>query len=87
MRAGERTARLVDQAALLLIYAVITYLVFVPRYFTPILLIVFFAFKYAVRAIALLAHRDRERRLPAIRPGPPGSQPSLSFTIGSSAVC
>jgi 1,4-dihydroxy-2-naphthoate octaprenyltransferase len=55
VRAGEKTARFVDQAAILLIYGVILYLVFVPRYFTPILLIVFFAFKYAASALRLLS--------------------------------
>ncbi|MFN2119858.1 MAG: prenyltransferase [Anaerolineales bacterium] len=55
VRAGEKAARLVDQGSIVLIYLVIAYLVFVPRYFTPLLLIVFFAFKYAIRAIRTLA--------------------------------
>ena len=54
VRAGERFARFINQAALLLIYVVILYLVFVTRYFTPVMLIVFFAFKDAVRAIQVL---------------------------------
>jgi len=54
VRVGEKFARRVDQVALVLIYAVIAYLVFVPRYFTPVMLIVFFAVKYAVSAIKLL---------------------------------
>jgi len=54
VRVGEAFARRVDQAALILIYAVILYLVFVPRYFTPAMLIVLFAFKHAWRAIKLL---------------------------------
>ncbi len=54
VRVGEAFARRVDQIALILIYAVIVYLVFVPRYFTPVMLIVFLAFKYAVDAIKLL---------------------------------
>jgi 1,4-dihydroxy-2-naphthoate octaprenyltransferase len=54
VRAGEAFARRVDQAALILIYGVIAYLVFVPRYFTPVMLIVFLAFKYALNAIRLL---------------------------------
>ena len=33
----------------LLIYVVIAYLVFVPRYFTPVMLIVFLAFKHALK--------------------------------------
>ncbi len=54
VRAGERFARRINQAALILIYLVILYLVFVPRYFSPILLIVFFAFKDAITAIKFL---------------------------------
>jgi 1,4-dihydroxy-2-naphthoate octaprenyltransferase len=54
VRVGEKAARMVDQAAILLIYAVIAYLVFVPRYFTPVMLIVFFAFKDALPALKLL---------------------------------
>ena len=56
VRVGETFARRVDQVALVLIYAVILYLVFVPRYFTPAMLIVLFAFKHAWRAIQLLNH-------------------------------
>lgn len=56
VRVGEAFARRVDQAALILIYAVILYLVFVPRYFTPAMLIILFAFKHAWRAIKLLDH-------------------------------
>ena len=54
VRVGEAFARRVDQAAILLIYLVIAYLVFVPRYFTPVMLIVFLAFKYAWSAVKLL---------------------------------
>lgn len=54
VRVGEAFARRVDQVALLLIYAVILYLVFVPHYFTPAMLIVLFAFRHARRAIKLL---------------------------------
>jgi 1,4-dihydroxy-2-naphthoate octaprenyltransferase len=55
VRAGERFARFVNQAALIIIYLVIVYLVFVPRYFSPIMLIVFFAFKDAIAAIKVLS--------------------------------
>src|SRR6185436_21136980 len=51
VRVGEAFARRGDQVSLILIYAVILYLVFVPRYFTPAMLIVLFAFKHAWRAI------------------------------------
>ncbi|HEY5983810.1 MAG TPA: prenyltransferase [Anaerolineales bacterium] len=54
VRVGEKAARITDQAAIILIYAVITYLVFVPRYFTPVMLIVGFAFKHALSALRLL---------------------------------
>ena len=77
VRAGERFARFINQAVLILIYAVIVYLVFVPRYFSPVMLIVFFAFKDAVRAIKLL----RQPR-PA---GPPQGYPA--WPTWFSAVC
>jgi 1,4-dihydroxy-2-naphthoate octaprenyltransferase len=54
VRVGEAFARRVDQAALILIYAVIAYLVFIPHYFTPVMLVVFLAFKHAWNAIKLL---------------------------------
>ncbi len=54
VRVGEAFARRVDQAALVLIYAVIVYLVFVPHYFTPVMLIVFLAFQHALNAIKVL---------------------------------
>lgn len=54
VRVGEKAARVTDQVAILLIYAVITYLVLVPRYFTPVMLIVWFAFKHAIKALQLL---------------------------------
>ena len=67
VRVGERAARVVDQVAVILIYAVITYLVFVPRYFTPVMLVVWFAFKHALRAIQLL----NKPRPPSPPPGYP----------------
>ena len=54
VRVGEATARRVDQVVLVLIYVVILWLVFVTRYFTPVMLIVFLAFKYALNAIKML---------------------------------
>ena len=54
VRVGEAFARRVDQIAVLLIYAIIAYLVFVPRYFTPVMLIVFLAFRHALNAVKLL---------------------------------
>ncbi len=54
VRVGEALARRVDQAAIILIYAVIAYLVFVTRYFTPAMLVVFLAAKDARNAINVL---------------------------------
>jgi len=50
---GEKTARYLNMAVIILIYLVILYLVFVTRYFTPILLIVFLAGKRALIAAAV----------------------------------
>ena len=46
--------RRVNQFAVVMIYVVIAYLVFVPRYFTPFMLLVFFALKDAIRVIKVL---------------------------------
>ena len=54
VRAGEAVARRADQAALVAIYAVILYLVFVTRYFTPAMLIVFLACKDALNFFKIL---------------------------------
>jgi 1,4-dihydroxy-2-naphthoate octaprenyltransferase len=54
VRVGEAVARRVDQFAILMIYIVITYLVFVPHYFTPAMLIVLLAFKDARNVIKVL---------------------------------
>jgi 1,4-dihydroxy-2-naphthoate octaprenyltransferase len=43
VRVGEKAARTINIAALVLIYGVIVYLIFVPRYFTPVMLVVFLA--------------------------------------------
>ena len=67
VRVGEAVARRVDQAAIVLIYAVIAYLVFGLRYFTPVMLVVFFASGPAYKAIRLL-----NQPLPA---GPPEGYP------------
>lgn len=50
---GEKTARYLNMFIFILIYLVILYMVFVSRYFTPILLIVFFAGKRALYAIGV----------------------------------
>ncbi len=51
VRIGEKAARYVNIAVFILIYAVILYLVFVPRYFTPVMLIVFLAGKRLLYAV------------------------------------
>jgi len=56
VRVGEKAARSITAAALLMIYAVVVYLVFLPRYFTPIMLIVFLAGKRALQALSVLRH-------------------------------
>lgn len=52
---GETAARYVNIAALVLIYAVILFLIFVPRYFTPVMLIVFLAGKRLLVALGVLS--------------------------------
>jgi 1,4-dihydroxy-2-naphthoate octaprenyltransferase len=54
VRVGEAFARRTDQIAIVLIYAVIAYLVFVSRYFTPAMLIVILAGKDALNALKAL---------------------------------
>ncbi len=54
VRVGEAAARRADQIAIVLIYVVIAYLVFVPRYFTPAMLVVFLACKDALNALKVL---------------------------------
>jgi len=78
VRVGERTARVTDQIAILLIYAVITYLVIVPRYFTPIMLIVWFAFPHALRALRLL-RKPRPNVAPAGYPAWPTWFSAVTF--------
>jgi len=55
VRLGEKASRYVNMAGLVLIYLVILYLVFVPRYFTPVMLIVFLASKRLVTALGVLS--------------------------------
>ncbi len=54
VRVGETAARRVDQIAIASIYLVIAYLVFVPRYFTPAMLIVFLAYKEALTVLGVM---------------------------------
>ena len=54
VRAGEAFARRTNQFAVIMIYVVILYLVFVTRYFTPVMLIVFLAAKDALNFLKVL---------------------------------
>jgi 1,4-dihydroxy-2-naphthoate octaprenyltransferase len=58
---GEAVARRVDQFAVLMIYAVILYLVFVSRYFTPAMLVVFLANKDALNFLKVLNQPKPEK--------------------------
>jgi 1,4-dihydroxy-2-naphthoate polyprenyltransferase len=51
---GEKAARYVNMAVVIIAYAVIVYLIFGPRFFTPIMLIIFFAIKRALLVIGVL---------------------------------
>lgn len=55
VRVGEKAARLVNIAVLVLIYLTIAYLIFIPRYFTPALLIVLVAGKRLLYAVGVHA--------------------------------
>jgi 1,4-dihydroxy-2-naphthoate polyprenyltransferase len=55
VRIGEKAARYINMAAMVLIYLVILYLIFVPRFFTPVLLIVFLAGKRLLYAVGVHA--------------------------------
>ena len=55
VRIGETAARYVNISVLVLIYLVVLYLVFIPQYFTPLMLIIFFAIKRLILAIKILS--------------------------------
>jgi 1,4-dihydroxy-2-naphthoate polyprenyltransferase len=55
VRIGEKAARYVNISVLVLIYLVVLYLVFIPRFFTPLMLIIFFAIKRLILAIKILS--------------------------------
>ncbi|HEX7542286.1 MAG TPA: prenyltransferase [Anaerolineales bacterium] len=54
VRIGEKAARYINIAVFILIYAVILYLIFVPFYFTPVMLIVFLSGKRLLYAVGAL---------------------------------
>jgi 1,4-dihydroxy-2-naphthoate octaprenyltransferase len=55
VRLGEGVARYINMAVLVLIYVVIAYLIFVPRYFTPVMLIVFLAGNRLLLSLKMLS--------------------------------
>ncbi len=61
VRVGEKAARYINMAALVLIYAVIVYLILVPRYFTPVMLVVFLAGKRLVMVLKVLSKPRPEK--------------------------
>jgi 1,4-dihydroxy-2-naphthoate octaprenyltransferase len=60
---GEAAARFLNMAAIILAYAVTLYMIAVPRFFTPVLLIVFFAAPLGWNALRRLS-RPRPREAP-----------------------
>ena len=88
VRLGEKTARYINMAVLVLIYLVILYLIFVPRFFTPVMLIVLLAGRRLVYAVGVpgqaAPNASRPRIGPALSPG----SPVLPFTTtGCSRTC
>ena len=61
VRVGEKAARYINMAALVLIYAVIVYLILVPRYFTPVMLVVFLAGKRLLMVLKVLSKPRPEK--------------------------
>ena len=70
VRIGEKAARYLNMAVFILIYAVIIYMIFEERYFTPALLIVLLAGKRLLLAIAVHA-KPRPAEPPKEWPGWP----------------
>lgn len=78
VRVGEAFARRTNQFAIIMIYVVIAYLVFVPHYFTPILLITFIAIKDAWKALKVL-NAPKPAQAPEGWPGWPVWFSSFAF--------
>jgi 1,4-dihydroxy-2-naphthoate octaprenyltransferase len=70
VRIGEKAARYLNIAVLVLIYLVIVFLVFGSHYFTPVMLIVFFAGKRLMYAVGVLT-KPRPAEPPKEWPGWP----------------
>jgi 1,4-dihydroxy-2-naphthoate octaprenyltransferase len=67
---GEKAARYINMAVLVLIYVVILYLIFGPHYLTPVMLIVFLAGKRLLLALKMLSN-PRPAEAPENYPGWP----------------
>jgi 1,4-dihydroxy-2-naphthoate octaprenyltransferase len=52
---GETASRILNTAAIVLAYVIVLYLILIPRYFTPVMLIVFFASNEAWKALKRLS--------------------------------
>jgi 1,4-dihydroxy-2-naphthoate octaprenyltransferase len=70
VRIGEKAARYVNIAVFVLAYALILYLIFVPRFFTPVMLIVLLAGKRLLYAVGALT-KPRPAEPPKEWPGWP----------------
>jgi 1,4-dihydroxy-2-naphthoate octaprenyltransferase len=70
VRIGEKAARYLNMGVILLIYLAILYMIFITRFFTPILLIVFLGGKRIVLAVGVLT-KPRPAEPPKEWPGWP----------------
>jgi len=70
VRIGERAARYLNIAVFVLMYSVVLYLIFGPRFFTPAMLIIFLASKRLLYAIGVLT-KPRPAEPPKEWPGWP----------------
>jgi len=75
---GETAARALNMAAIILAYAVTLYLIVVPRFLTPVMVIVFFAAPQALKALKLLS-RPRPKEAPPGYPVWPRWFSTVSF--------
>ena len=78
VRIGEKASRYINMVVLVLVYAVILYLIFVPHYFTPVMLIVLLAGKRLFYAVGVLA-KPRPAEPPKEWPGWPVWFAGFSF--------
>ena len=67
---GEKAARYLDIGVFVIMYLLILYLIFVPRFFTPVMLIVFLAWRRLLYAVLVLT-KPRPQEPPKEWPGWP----------------